>query len=58
MCYIDIVLTRDSYPPAIVFKEAHALIISLYYLGLPIPIVAIAAGIANKHYGSERGLVH
>ena len=31
---------------------------SLYiYLGLPVPIVAIAAGIANEHYGSENGLV-
>ena len=47
-----------SYPTTIVFEEAHALIISLYYLGLPVPIVAIAAGIANKHYGSERVLVH
>jgi len=26
-------------------------------LGLPVPIVAIAAGIANDHYGSENGLV-
>ena len=26
-------------------------------LGLPVPIVAIAAGIANKHYGSDIGLV-
>ena len=25
--------------------------------GLPVPIVAIAAGIANEHYGTERGLV-
>ena len=29
-----------------------------YVLGLPVPIVAIAAGIANKHYGSENGLVN
>ena len=36
------------------------LFIIMYFvlLGLPIPIVAIAAGIANKHYGSEKGLVH
>ena len=27
------------------------------YSGLPVPIVTIAAGIANKNYGSERGLV-
>ena len=26
------------------------------YSGLPVPIVAIAAGIANKHYGSKHGL--
>ena len=26
--------------------------------GLPVPIVAIAAGIANEHYGTERGLVY
>ena len=47
-----------SYPTVIVFDQAHALIISLHYLGLPVPIVAIAAGIANEHYGSERGLVY
>ena len=28
------------------------------YLGLPVPIVAIAAGISNDHYGSENGLVY
>ena len=28
------------------------------YSGLPIPVVAIAAGIANDHYGSENGLVY
>ena len=28
------------------------------YVGLPVPIVAIAAGIANKHYGSDNGLAH
>ena len=26
--------------------------------GLPVPIVAITAGIANEHYGSEDGLVY
>ena len=35
---------------------------SYYYyiiqLGLPVPIVAIAAGIANEHYGSDNGLVY
>ena len=42
---------------------AMYIIVSLYYIacfaysGLPVPIVAIAAGIANKNYGSERGLV-
>ena len=30
----------------------------IIYLGLPVPIVAIAAGIANKHYGSDNGLVN
>ena len=30
----------------------------IIYLGLPVPIVAIATGIANKHYGSENGLVN
>ena len=63
MYYIDIILTDacmeiHSYPTAIVFDQAHALIIYLHYSGLPVPIVAIAAGIANKHYGSERGLVY
>ena len=29
----------------------------LIHSGLPVPIVAIAAGIANENYGSERGLV-
>ena len=34
-------------------------IVTLYiYIGLPVPIVAIAAGIANKHYGSDNGLAH
>ena len=39
-------------------------IITLYksiltpYLGFPVPIVAIAAGIANEHYGSDNGLAH
>ena len=28
------------------------------YSGLPIPVVAIAAGIANDHYGSENRLVY
>ena len=28
------------------------------YLGLPVPIVAIAAGIAIEHYGSDNGLAH
>ena len=28
------------------------------YSGLPVPIVAIAAGIANEHYGTERGLAY
>ena len=28
------------------------------YSGLPIPVVAIAAGIGNDHYGSENGLVY
>ena len=36
-----------------------AILINLYmYSGLPIPVVAIAAGIANDHYGSENGLVY
>ena len=29
---------------------------SCVYIGLPVPIVAIAAGIANEHYGSDNGL--
>ena len=36
-----------------------AIIITLcMYSGLPVPIVAIAAGIANDHYGSKNGLVY
>ena len=34
------------------------IIITLCHLGLPIPIVVIAAGIANEHYVSENGLVY
>ena len=33
------------------------IIIYLIHSGLPVPIVAIAAGIGNDHYGSELGLV-
>ena len=37
----------------------HAFVnyVHFVYSGLPVPIVAIAAGIANEHYGTERGLV-
>ena len=30
----------------------------IIYLGLPVPIVAIAAGIGNKYYGSDNRLVN
>ena len=40
---------------SITLYNHHCYLISL---GLPIPIVAIAAGIGNEHYGSENGLVY
>lgn len=43
-------------------KSLNTFLYNLYfvlntYAGLPMPIVAIAAGISNEHYGSENGLV-
>ena len=48
----------------IVYCIKHHFLCINYYtlltinLGLPMPIVAISAGIANEHYGSDNGLAH
>ena len=42
----------------IYLRYLHNYTILTPYLGLPVPIVAIAAGIANEHYGSDNGLAH
>ena len=42
----------------IYLRYIHNYTILTLYLGLPVPIVAITAGIANEHYGSDNGLAH
>ena len=39
------------------YQVIHVINDYIIQLGLPVPIVAVAVGIANEHYGSENGLV-